>query len=135
MTRVKAIPMSALDAVQLHRDAHAAGMAALAACTPRPMIVSQHASPIDDRSAVVQQWREPEGLCGFAWVEVRPSRGGFATYARDAGIGRHSEYNKCCTINVREGGQSYERKLAFAEAYAKVLSAKGIDAYANGRLD
>lgn len=135
MARAKAISMSAGNAALLHRSAHAAGMVALAACAPRPMIVGQHESPIDDNSPLVQAWHVPEGICGFAWIEVRPSRGGFATYARDSGIGRHSDYSKCCTINVREGGQSYERKMAYAEAFAKVLSDKGIDAYANGRLD
>ena len=34
-----------------------------------------------------------------------------------------------------EGGQSIERKEAYAAAYAAVLKANGIDAYPNSRLD
>jgi hypothetical protein len=38
-------------------------------------------------------------------------------------------------IWVSEGNQSYDRKRAYAEAYARVLNEAGIKAYANSRLD
>ena len=133
--RAKAIPMTAAQAAAIHTAAHTAGLASAEACIPTPMTVQHRANPFDDRSEVTKQWHVPEGMCGFGWVEVRPSRGGFATYARDNGIGRYSEYEKCCMIRSALRTQSYERNMAYATGYANVLLAAGIDAYANGRVD
>jgi hypothetical protein len=99
------------------------------------MRVSQRANPLDDSSPEIQGWDVPEGPCGFGWVEVRPSRGGFATYARNAKFGRYSEYNKCVMVRSPLQTQSYERNMAYAAGYAEVLKEAGIDAYANGRMD
>ena len=39
------------------------------------------------------------------------------------------------SVWVSEGGQSMERKEAYARAYADVLRAAGIEAYAGSRMD
>lgn len=36
---------------------------------------------------------------------------------------------------VSQGGQSMQRKEAFARAFASVLKANGIDAFADSRMD
>ncbi len=132
---MKSVQMTQANAAALHSTAHAAGLAAASACVPVPMTVQQRENPLDDNSAIVYQERVNDGVCGFAWIEVRPARGGFATYARNNAIGKYSEYSKCVRISVPLNTQSYEIKMAYASAYANVLAKMGIDAYGNGRLD
>ena len=83
-----------------------------------------------------------EGLCGFAWVTIRPARGKFVTFLKGIEIGRpgyYGGYEISTNVIERETGvnfgQSYERKMAAAEAFAATLQAWGINAVAEGRLD
>lgn len=111
------------------READAAGMAAAEACTPTPMIVAGRGSGLR-----TQYWHVPEGVCGFAWVTVRPGTSSFARWARKNGWDK--AYRGGIQLWVGMFGQSYERKLAYARAYAGVLQQKlGIDAVASGALD
>ena len=119
-----------------------AGREALNRCTPTPMVVQQHASPLDDNSPVVQQWSAPGGVCGFAWVNVSPGNCSFANWLKKNKLAGKAYYGGV-DIWVREGGQSYERKMEFARAMAKVLNEnrdtlampKAGRIYASGRLD
>jgi len=107
-------------------EAHTAGMAALKAVTPRPMTVREtHGS---------REWHSEEGLCGFAWINVRPGNCGFARWAKSRNLG-HKGYHGGYNVWVRDGGMSVERKEAYARAYAAVLTEAGIKAYANSKLD
>ena len=56
-------------------------------------------------------------------------------WLKKSGIGRLDSYYGGWTIWVGDFGQSYERKMAYAGAFAEVLQKHGIKAYANGRLD
>lgn len=83
-----------------------------------------------------------EGLCGFAWVTIRPARGAFVQFMKSIGKGHNGYYGGYeISTNVVERetgvnfGQSYERKMAAAEAFAATLQAWGINAVAEGRLD
>lgn len=118
--------MPKLDAIAIHTECHNAGMAAAGACTPRPMGVMQNGKLIE----VVN-----DGVCGFASIRF-PGNSGFARGMKAAGIARKS-YVGGYAVSVSEFGQSYERKMAYARAYASMLRDKyGIkDAYADGRLD
>ena len=51
----------------------AAGKAAAEVKVPVPMVVVQRSNPLNDASPVVKVY-EPiiDGVCGFAWVKVRP---------------------------------------------------------------
>jgi len=111
-----------------------AGNRAAQAAIPAPMVVQQHASPIDDSSPVVQQWTVNEGPCGFAEVRLSKGNTSFAHWAKkNAGFRKH--YYGGLSFWVSGFGQSMERKYAFARAAAAVLSENGIDAYASSRLD
>ena len=103
--------------------ASAAGEAAYKAASPEPMIVSGHG----------EQYYVPEGPCGFAWVKFAGNTA-FGKYCKKAGIAR-SAYPKGLMIRDSHPSQSYDRKYAWASAFAKVLRDNGIDAYADGRLD
>jgi hypothetical protein len=75
-----------------------------------------------------------DGVCGFAWVTVRPANSSFARWAKDK-HGWDRAYNGGMQLWVHGYGQSYERKLAYAEGFASVLRLAGIRASASGRLD
>lgn len=109
-------------------EAWGAGLIAGRAHCPTPMVVQQHANPMDDSSPVVQEWGPIEGgVCGFANVCVAPANCSFAKWLREnyretnQGFDPYSDYHKCVMISVSEYGQSYERKCAHARAVADYL--------------
>lgn len=121
----------------LWKRAHEAGRAAAEASTPRPMIVSQHADSLDDRSPVVQQWFVGDGACGFAWIHFYPATQPFVRWLRRQGregVGRKG-YPGGWDVSIFEHNQSVERKLAHARAAAAVLKEAGVRCYAESRLD
>lgn len=119
---------------KLYAEAHAAGMAAGNALQPVPMLVEQHASPLDDNSPVVKQWVCNGGVCGFAWVKIKPARGKFVSFCKKHDIGYVSDYGGY-EIWVSQFGQSIEKKEAYAHAFAAVLKKYGIKAYGQSRMD
>jgi hypothetical protein len=142
------------EAVELHRRAEQAAEAAAEAARPAPMIVGSPKDPVASIMGLPDGGLDPdqpqylvnEGACGMAWVVVTPGNCSFArqlrAYAieqRLLGIRRpsvHSHYYGGMEI-YRPGfnGQSYDRGMAAARAYAEVLRAEGIDASPGGRLD
>lgn len=111
----------------LFDKAYAAGVAAAEAVTPAPMIVQ------DAQTGYVY---EPimDGVCGFAWVNVRPGNSSFARWLKKE-RGATSGYYGGVNYRVGGYGQSYTRKSAFADSFAAVLTEAGITAYSEGRLD
>lgn len=103
--------------------AHYAGTEAFNAAKPRPMIVT------DGYTDYVIDG----GVCGFAWIEIRGNTS-FGKWAKKAGIATKA-YPSGLMIWVRTEGQSMERKVEYARAYARVLNNHGIDARVNSRLD
>lgn len=116
-------------------QAHQVGLKALQACSPTPMVVQQHTNMLDDSSPVKKQWYVSDGVCGFAWINIKPATSQFVRFLKSVGIGSKDSYYGGWTIWVHEGNQSYEKKMAYARAYAKALQDAGINAYASGRLD
>jgi hypothetical protein len=135
------------EAVRLFDRAEAAGMKASKAVTPVPMVVAQHANVLDDSSPVVKQWDAPEGVCGMAHVVIKCKGAGvkFINGLKKAGIaGAENSFKRICRSSYHGGfyyhvhagsTQSYERKRAFASAFAKVLADAGITCYTGSRLD
>jgi len=112
------------DFCSLHDAAHNAGMRALVAAVPTPMVVSERGG---------QQWFVAEGACGFAWIEFQGNTA-WGRWAKKAGVASKNYPSGLC-VWVSEGGQSITRKEAYARAYADVLRNAGIEAYAGSRLD
>jgi phosphoserine phosphatase len=73
-------------------------------------------------------------ICGFAWVKVTPGTCGFAKWLKAAGLASPS-YSGGVDVWVSEYNQSFDRKLAYAEAVARVLRDAGLQAVAGSRLD
>ena len=121
------------EIARIYREAVAAGKAAGNAATPTPMVVRQHASPLDDASPVTRAWHVPEGVCGFAWVTVggNTQMGRYMRTVKGHGPG----YPKGVAYRVGDHGQSLTRKEAHAYAFARVLNDAGITAYVESRMD
>jgi len=133
------------SAVNILKEAEAAGWDAYENHTPTPMNVVQHSNPLDDNSPVVQSWHVSEGACGFAWITV-PGNTWFIRELKK--FGKASADINCWDSDVVfkpayrggyqywvGGGQSIERKEAFARAFSDVLSKYDIKNYTGSRLD
>lgn len=129
--------MTATKYATLAAKADAAGKAAAEALTPTPMIVGEAKAIFGPGSNDIDYSKPtyyvPSGVCGFAWVWLKGNTG-FGRWAKSAGIASKGYPNG---LNIRASGygQSYEKKMAYAQGYAAVLKEAGITAYAEGRLD
>lgn len=119
---------------ELYNRALAEGRKAALACTPTPMVVTQHANPMDSNSAVVFRDVVNDGACGFAWVVVRPATSRFARWLKEKRLAT-PHYGGGVNIWISDYNQSMTRKEAHAYAMAKVFREAGIDCYAGSRLD
>lgn len=131
MSQVK---MTDAEMKALYDRAVAAGRAAANACVPTPMVVTQYANPFDTRSAVMYRDVVNDGVCGFAWVVVRPGTSRFARWLKKNHLAR-TGYGGGVHIWISDYNQSMERKQAHARAMASVLTMAGIDAYYDSRMD
>ena len=115
--------------------AEAAGNEALVAATPTPMVVTETDVITGRPTEGGKSWYVSEGVCGFAWIKVRPGTSSFARWAVKNSPGWRKSYGGGIDRWVSEGRQSMTRKEAFARAYAEVLREAGINAYARSRMD
>ena len=131
----KSVKMTPKQAAALYEKAHAAGLAALAAATPVPMVVGEAVGLSDKIDYSKPTYYVADGVCGFAWVTISPARGPFVTWCKKNGVRGHAGYYGGYEIWVSEGGQSMQRKEAYAGAFAAVLREVGINAYPGSRMD
>jgi Fe-S oxidoreductase len=82
-----------------------------------------------------QTWIVEDGVCGFAWINVKPAYSAVAKALVAAGLARKDGYEGGVTVWVSDYNQSITRKEAYARAFAKVLQDAGIRAYASSRMD
>lgn len=108
-------------------EAVTAGLQAGYDVVPTPMVVRGYEStPVMD------------GMCGFAWVSVRPGNSAFARWLVKTGRGR-SAYGGGIQVWISAHSQSYTRKHAHASAMVDVFRSEpllsGVRFFADGRLD
>jgi hypothetical protein len=152
------------DLLNLFKQAEAAGLAAGNAITVQPMIVVERENPFDDNSPIVKQYAPvASGVCGFAYINFVPGNSKIANaakkrygyrkpndfhigpltprdraFAEKVGIGEaFKRYYGGIQASVWAFGQSYDRKTAFAAAYAKVFADAGYGEFVSyeSRLD
>jgi hypothetical protein len=124
---------------KIYAKAYQAGMEAGSNFSPTPMVVGHETSPLSgklDTSRSVEVVND--GVCGFAWVNIKPANSAFANFLRRKGYGRNDSYYGGLTVWIHEFGQSYQRKVKFAGAFAEVIrneipTLKGV--YVGERLD
>ena len=120
----------------VYADAHAKGISAGNACSPTPMVVGTPTTPLgDDIDYSKDTYYVSDGVCGFAWVNIKPARGGFVKFLKDNKIGRKDSYYGGYTVWVSHFGQSLARKESYARAFANHLNENGIKAYSMSRMD
>jgi len=119
---------------ELAKKADAAGKEAAEARIPIPMVVESHKNQLDDSSPVEQSWYVPQGVCGFAWITIRPGNCSFAHWAVK-NLNAKKAYGGGVQMCISDYGQCMEKKSAYASAYAKVLKDAGIKAYSGSRMD
>jgi hypothetical protein len=125
-----------MDFQELYDQAREAGLVAVAAEKVQPMIVGQSKSIFNDEIDDTKPTYFVEGgLCGFAEVVVKPGNSKFANWLKKNKLADTRYYGGGVSVWVSEFGQSYQRKMAYAAAFAKVLRDKNIRASATGRLD
>jgi hypothetical protein len=131
------------EARKLYKRADAAGKAAADAARPTPMIVYEPGDPVksllgqdDGGLAEARKVYEPvmDGVCGFAWVTVRPGNSSFARWLK-ANADARPAYRGGMELWVHDYNQSMTRKEAYAQAFADVLREAGVTAYAGSRMD
>lgn len=134
MPQAVAPQMSKQTALRLLEKARAHGMQAAASVQPVPMVIGPDPAfpgcAPSARTYVVEG-----GVCGFAWVNIKPARGPFVAALKARGVGRPDSYYGGYTIWVTEHGQSMARKEAHAQAMARVLCEAGVQAHAMSRID
>lgn len=133
------------EAVKIHQEAFDAGIAAMNKAEVVPMVVQEHVNMADDNSPVAKQWIVEGGVCGFAWVQFKanttPNRK-FLAGLKKAGLAGDKatakwgkSYQGGYQYWVSVGGQSMQKKEAFARAFAEILQKHGLTVYAGSRMD
>jgi hypothetical protein len=119
----------------LYYKADAAGKDAVANLKVIPMVVG-HAKGFfgNDIDYSKPTYYVEDGLCGFAWVNIKPANSKFANWLKKQGLARKGTYGGL-SMWIRDYNQSVQKKEAYAHAFAKVLQDAGINAYADSRLD
>jgi len=112
---------------QIWEEAEAHALASARACVPEPMVVTS-------RTATEQKiYYVPQGVCGFASIRFAGNTA-FGRWAKRVGHATPA-YGGGLFVHVREGGQSYEIKCAYARAFAGVLNDNDIEARVESHLD
>lgn len=134
---------------ELYARADAAGRKAVAATVPTPMGVQESRLDIIDGKLVDvpvgQTYIVSGGVCGFAWVNIKPGTSTFARWLVKTGKARADSYYGGVVIwgaprgviEAYDGGygQSMTLKEAYSNAFATVLREAGIRAHASSRMD
>lgn len=120
---------------QIYAKADAAGKAAVEKLHVVPMIVG-HAKGVfgNDIDYSKPTYYVEDGVCGFAWVTVKPANSKFAKWLKQSGLGRNGTYGGV-SMWIRDYNQSLQKKEAYASAFARVLNENGINAYSESRMD
>ena len=128
-----------MEAIKIMYEAEEAGRKAGLRALPKPMAVLDGA-----KTYIIS-----EGVCGFATVKIKANDSTTRKFLAELkkaklvqGINEFTNapwaknsYGGGYRYWVSGFGQSYERKKAFAQAFAKVLRDHGINAWAEARLD
>jgi hypothetical protein len=116
-------PKNVNDWQALYDKAHKAGHEAATNHKPVPMTVVERANPLDDSSQIVKQY-EPisDGVCGFAWINIRPGTHSFCKWLKKNELASTDSYYGGLSVWVGDYNQSYEKKRAYAGAFSKIVN-------------
>lgn len=109
---------------------------------PQPMVVGTAKTFFGDEiDETKPTYFVAGGVCGFAWVVIKPANSKFVKWLKKQNIG-YKAYGGGWAIMARPQNtrnnplaQSLEINEAWAKAFAEMLRANGIKAYAESRMD
>jgi hypothetical protein len=134
--------LTKIEAKAIWAEATKAAEAAALAKVPTPMVVGSPTTPFgSDVDFTKKTYYVASGMCGFAWINIKPARGALVAYLKSVGIGSKGYgggWQIWCNSELSPTAgatQSIEIKEAAAHAAAEVLRKYGIEAYAQSRLD
>ena len=111
---------------QILQEASAEGLKRVKELKVIPMGVVQHANPLDDKSPIVYAEIVDDGVCGFAWVNIKPGTSKFVKYLKKEKIANKDSYYGGASIwignNHGDFNQSMQKKMAYASGYASVIN-------------
>lgn len=117
-------------------EAWNAGTEAARKCDVVPMLVGTPTTPFgNDLDLAKPVEYVCEGVCGFAWVQVKPGTSSFAKWLVKTKRARSDSYYGGVCIWIGEYSQSMQRKEAHADAMAEVFRKHEINAYCMSRMD
>lgn len=120
----------------IYDEAWKAGVEAARKCEVAPMLVGTPTTPLGndiDRSKPVEY--VADGVCGFAWVQVKPGTSSFAKWLVKNNYARKDSYYGGVCIWISDYNQSMQRKEAHAYAMAEVFRKHEFNAYGASRMD
>ena len=97
---------------EIHNFAHTEGVSRRDTKRPTPMVLEEHGTI----------W---EGACGYGWIVLSDVSKAYAKWVLKNGLGR--EHSTGVYISSPRVTQSVEQNTAYAEGYAEVLLANGIE--------
>lgn len=128
---------SEFEYAALYQSADKAGREAAERCVPAAMLVGTPKTMFGndiDYSKTVEY--VADGVCGFAWVNLKPGNSGFANWLKKKGYARPDSYYGGVTIWVSGYNQSMQKKEAYAGAFCRVIQVAGYTkSYPMSRMD
>ncbi len=135
-TKTASPKLSDAECLELYNRAWLAGQAKATGTTPVAMVVGTPTTMFgNDLDPNKPQYYVADGVCGFAWVVIRPGNSRFANWLKKNGHGRKDSYYGGVTVWISDYNQSMQRKEAHAGAFARVLQEAGINAHSMSRMD
>lgn len=105
-------------------EATGAALSAAASCAPRPMMV------VGDKGA----YYDPDGAVGYAYVGI-DGRSGFARWIKKNGLGDRVYGGHGLSIYADIKSSSIARRIAWCNAFSRILAGYGIDSWVVSHLD
>lgn len=122
----------------IYDEANAAGMKAGIEKAVIPMVVNTHDGPaLTGNEPIIARSIVSDGVCGFAWVTVRPGNSSFAKWLVENKLARPSGHTGGTGVKiwVHQFNQSLTRKEAYATAFSAVLSKYNINSVWGSNID
>lgn len=111
---------------EIWKEASKAAWEGFQDCKPTPMIVGQARGLFGNEIIPGTEEVVEDGVCGFAWIQVKPARGPWVSWMKNNDIGSSGVYGgwtlSPMDFDSRIGrSQSMERKTSAMNAALKVL--------------
>lgn len=126
----------------IFNEAQQAAEKAFDECKPIPMVIGQAKDLFSNEIVPGTEEFVADGVCGFAWVNIKPARGPFVKFLKQNNLGRNGVYGgwtiSMYDISRRAGySQSMQRKEAACRAFVQVIKnyAPDMSIWMESRMD